>query len=61
VESGEDLAVATGEIWRQVAEHVVGLKPIGLFEKEKYWVLFMYNIRLLMMYQLLSRCVKYHF
>jgi hypothetical protein len=32
----EDLAVATGEIWRQVAEHVVGLKLIGLFEKEKY-------------------------
>jgi hypothetical protein len=30
------LAVATGEIWRQVAEHVVGLKLIGLFEKEKY-------------------------
>jgi hypothetical protein len=35
VESGEDLAVADSRIRRWVAEQVVGLKPIGLFENEK--------------------------
>jgi hypothetical protein len=43
-ESNEDLAVAVGGIWRRVAEQVVRLKPIGLFKKEKYWVLFMHSI-----------------
>jgi len=44
VESGEDLVVAVGGIQRQVAEQVVGLKPIWLFEKDKYWVLFVHFI-----------------
>jgi hypothetical protein len=43
-ESSEDLTLAVGGIRRQVAEQMVGLKLIGLFEKEKYWVLFMYSV-----------------
>jgi hypothetical protein len=43
-ESGEDLAVAVSGIRRRVAEQTVGLKLIGLFENEKYWVLFMHSV-----------------
>jgi hypothetical protein len=43
-ESGEDLAVVVGRIRRRVAEQTVGLKLIGLFENEKYWVLFMHSV-----------------
>jgi hypothetical protein len=43
-ESSEDLAVAVGGIRQRVAEQVVGLKPIRLFENEKYYVVFMHSV-----------------
>jgi hypothetical protein len=36
--------LVVGGIRRRVAEQVVGLKPIGFFEKEKYLVLFMHSV-----------------
>jgi hypothetical protein len=58
-ESGEDLAVVVSGIRQRVAEQVVGLKLIGLFQKEKYWVLsWIVYFSLLMMCQLFGGCCK---
>jgi hypothetical protein len=42
--SDEDLAVAVCGIRLRVAEQIVGLKLIRLFEKENYFVLLMYSV-----------------